>query len=398
MKILYLHQYFSTPLGHGGTRSYEFSKRWVAMGHTVRVITGKSFDPSLQPNSAQKIDGVEVTTVNTEYSGKMSYVNRIWSFFKYVIQTSILILRDSNYDVIIATSSPLTICIPALLGKFIHKKPYIFEVRDVWPDAAIDAGILKNCFIIRLSKILESLAYKYAQSIVSLSDGMCDRIRNKGVCKSKLHIIPNCCDFEIFSPIKGRSSEIKFKPRNCFVVLYCGSINHANNIEYLVDVMSILKHNGQIQFVIIGNGNKLDYLKSEIIDRNIKNVTIKGYVSKSKLSEYFHDSDCGLVTFLCSKVFYENSPNKFFDYSAAGLPTIFNRSTWLQPYLQKYNIDYIADCSDPRSMANIIISMANNKEELPLISSKVIQLAKEEFDRDVMASKFLNILINSGNG
>ena len=327
MKILYFHQYFTTPRGSGGIRSYEFARRWVLAGHEVHVVTGTAFDPTLPKNGDVTIDGIQVTSVGVGYKAEMGFLSRIKSFMHYAFKSTIIALGARNYDVVLATSTPLTVAFPALAAKWIAGRKVIFEVRDVWPDAAIDAGVLKNPGLIFLARILEWAAYASANHIVPLSIGMQKRIIGKGVDHSKMTMIPNCSDISLFRPdVDGVHLRKEFQAEDKFIVLYAGAVNLANDSGYLIEVADILKKHPEIEFWIVGKGNRFDYLKAEIKKRNLHNMIFHGLQPKHKIPDYAAAADAGLVTFIPQPVYYDNSPNKFFDYIAAGLPILFNRN------------------------------------------------------------------------
>ncbi|MGI6776573.1 MAG: glycosyltransferase [Acetivibrionales bacterium] len=150
MHILYLHQYFTTPWISGGTRSYDFARRWVDKGHKVTVLTSSAFiGGSCSRNSNKginfiKIDGLDVVVINVTYSQHMPYLRRVMAFLLFMICASVYLLKKNDFDLVFATSTPLTIAIPALVARLRNKVPFIFEVRDLWPEYPADFGIIKN--------------------------------------------------------------------------------------------------------------------------------------------------------------------------------------------------------------------------------------------------------------
>lgn len=393
MRILYFHQYFITPKGSGGVRSYEFARRWVKAGHDVHVVTGTAFDSSLPQNGDVIIDGIRVTTVGVSYRSEMGFLSRVKSFLRYAIKSSFIAMRAKKYDVVIATSTPLTVALPAIAAKWLSGRKVIFEVRDVWPDAAVEAGVLKNPVLISLARLLERAAYCNSSHIVPLSLGMQKRIKGKGVAASKMTMIPNCSDTSVFRPdLDGLDLRRKHSAENKFIVLYAGAINLANNSEYLVAVAHILKKNRDIEFWVVGEGNRYEYFKADIETRGLHNIKLHGLQPKRMVPNFAAAADVGLVTFIPQPVYYENSPNKFFDYIAAGLPVLFNRTTWLEKMLADYGNGIVCDPNDPSSMAEQIVILMNNPKLCEKMGRQSRKLAEDVFSRELMADKYLQIM------
>ena len=203
MNILYIHQYFNTPKEPGGTRSYWISKKLVDRGFKVIVITSKR--GSDQPRF-KTIEGIKIIYVNVSYDQSMNLIQRAYSFLKFTLLSTIEALKIRNVKMVIATSTPLTIGIPALIIKIIKKTPFIFEVRDLWPDVPIEMGAIKNPILIKLLKALEIRLYKESSHIVALSPGMKDGI-TKYVQPNKISVIPNMAKIAEFWP-RNKNLEI----------------------------------------------------------------------------------------------------------------------------------------------------------------------------------------------
>ncbi len=395
MKILYLHQYFCTPKGSGGVRSYEFARRWVEDGHKVVVLTGMSaYDNSLPANSETIVDGIHVHTLGVKYSTNMGIVRRMWAFFQYAVISSWYAAQSKSFDLVLATSTPLTIAIPALIAKYIAQRPTVFEIRDVWPDAAVDAGMLKKGVLYQCARWLEMKAYRKSDQIVALSDGMLDRIVSKGIPKEKIEMFPNCSDVESFDPLRfdRKSLRQEFGVTDEFVLLYVGAINTANDMPFLVKCIDALKKNRNVKWWFVGGGNQLDYLQSAVEQLNARNVIFWGKKQKSEVPKFVHAADAGVVSFINKPVYYENSPNKFFDYIAGGLPPIFTRSTWLKPYLGQYHAALICENNTVDEFVTLVKSLMSDAEYCDYISKNVLELAKKTFSRDRISSRYIKLL------
>lgn len=393
MRILYIHQHFCTPAGPGGTRSYEFARRWVQQGHQVLLLTGTGYDPTLPDNDEIEIEGIRVRTLGVRYDTKASFAGRLRSFLAFAWKSLWHAARARDVDVVLATSTPLTVALPALAARWIAGRPMIFEVRDVWPDAAVDAGVLRNPVLIGLARMLEAAAYRSATHIVPLSTGMQDRICRKGVPRAKTTVIPNCSDLDLFGPdVDGSALRREHGAADKFIALYVGAVSLANDIAYLVEVAEQLRDQPDIEMWFVGGGSRLDYLKAAARDRGLSNIRCFGPQPKRQVPAFAAAADVGLVTFIPQPVYYENSPNKFFDYIAAGLPVVFNRTTWLKRYLDQYQAGWCCDPHRPETFVDALQRLRGDRDLRRRMGRNARRLAEQEFSRDRMAERYSVLL------
>ena len=204
MKILYIHQHFTYPSGAGGARSYYFARKLIEHGHSVTMLCGgiEGSDTGVQSsNIISEItrEDIRVLKVNVPYSNKQSFFKRILSFIKFILFASKIVLTE-KYDLIYATSTPLTVGVLPLLAKFLRRKKYIFEVRDLWPEVPQALGIIKNRLLLKLLYIFEWLIYRFSECCVGLSPGMIDGIR-RSCPKNRVYLLPNACDNGFFADV-----------------------------------------------------------------------------------------------------------------------------------------------------------------------------------------------------
>ncbi len=392
MNILYIHQYFCTPAGPGGVRSYEFARRWVEEGHGVDVLTGVGVDHTLEGNRVLDIDGIRVHTLGISYDNELSFTARLWSFAVFAAKATVRAARARNYDTVLASSTPLSVAIPALAAKLLGHKRIIFEVRDVWPDAAVDAGVLKSTILIALARLLEMATYRAVDHIVPLSTGMQDRLLGKGVPRDKMTVIPNCCDLDLFEPCCGASRKGReLTSDDRFVILYVGAVSLANDIGFLANAIELTRPNARVEWWFVGGGNRLELLKQRVKDCGAENVRFLGPQPKQAIPGYMAQANVGIVSFLPTPVFYENSPNKFFDYIAAGLPVIYSRTTWLAPEIEKSNAGFVCASNSPQEMVCRIEQLQEDEGLRSEMGQNARTLAEQKFSRNTMAAKYLTL-------
>lgn len=402
MKILWIQTFFGTPQGWGSQRQYAFAKRWVAAGHAVDVLCTAAYDSSLTPGCECVVDGIRLHVSRAAYVPQMGFLRRCAAFLRFMLGAVWFVTRHgASYDVLIASSGPLTNLIPAILGRWFHRLPFVFEVLDVWPDAAVEAGVLKNPLVTAFSRGLERTGYRWASRIVTCSTGMTARVCGKlglpdtgaGMCPdARVTTVAHGSDLD--QP-DARACRLRFLtehelPENVCLVLYMGAMGVSNAVEDVAEAMRLTADKPEVFWVFAGSGAKEGLLREQLArGRGV----FLGKRTNVQMREVCASADVNVVTFMHAPLFYENSPNKFFDGIAAGLPEVFNRSTWLEPWLREYDCGVVCPGNEPgRELARAILALADDPERRKQMGRNARRLAEEVFDRDKLAKKYLTLL------
>ena len=394
MKILYFHQHFSTPQGSTGTRSYHFAKKLVEAGHEVYVICGSynvavtglngKFAKGLRKGT---VEGINVTEIDVKYSNRDTFIKRTFLFIKYALY-SIKISLSEDYDLLFATSTPLTASLPGIIAKIFRNKPFIFEVRDLWPELPKAMKIIKNPFILGAMDILETIAYKSASACIGLAPGIIDGIRKKEPNK-KVVFIPNGSDVSL-------NINKKETKREKFIAAFTGAHGYANGLHIILDTAKVLmkKKCYDIEFHFIGDGALKSHLKIRAKEENLSNCHFLNPMDKGKLFDYIiKNVDVGLMILDNIPAFYYGtSPNKFFDYISLGLPVINNYPGWIADHITKSQCGKVVRPDDSIAFSQAILDLKNNPQEMKTMSLKSLELAKNEFNRDKLNEDFLKFI------
>lgn len=406
MKVLYFHQHFTTPKGSTGIRSYVMSKKILQMGHEVTIVCGSFIGADTGLKDSFKngfrrgyVDGIEVIELDISYGNKDRFFKRFLSMTKYFFKAIYFVFKE-KYDLVFATSTPLTAGIPGIISKWIKRKPFIFEVRDLWPELPKEMGIIKNPIILLLMSILEWVSYKSADYIIALSPGIKDGIKRRGIPENKISMIPNGCDLDIFKNKAATKWRPKGVNKNDFIALFSGTHGIANDLNSILDAANELKKRGRedIKIILIGQGGQKSKLIQRATSENLDNVIFMNPIDKINLSGLMAEVDIGLQVLANIPAFYYGtSPNKFFDYISAGLPVINNYPGWLADIISHNNCGFVVPPENPKSFANALIKAADHKEDLFVMGHNSLMLAKRDFDRVKLANDWYHIVRNVHN-
>ena len=397
-KILYLHQHFSTPEGATGIRSYEMAKRLIEQGYEVTMVcgcyegggTGLNND-FIKGRRFGYIDGINIIEFDLVYSNSDSFIRRSITFLNFALK-SIGVAMTSKYDVIFATSTPLTAGIPGILARWFRGKPFVFEVRDLWPELPKEMGVIKNPVVLSAMSMLEWCSYHSAQRCIGLSPGIVEGIKKRGVKACKVEIVPNGCDLSIFA-----DNVDPWRPKGIadtdLMAVYTGTHGQANGLDAALDAAAELKKRGRddIKLVFVGQGKLKEGLQARAKLEGLDNVIFHPPVNKSKLAELMKGADIGLQLLANIPAFYYGtSPNKFFDYISAGLPVLNNYPGWLAGMIKDNGCGYAIEPGNAKAFADALENAANNMKFLPEMGKKAQALAKRDFNRHDLADKWIN--------
>lgn len=396
MKIIYFHQHFSTPKGAVGIRSYEMARRLIARGHDVTIVCGSygGGDTGLKSTFVKRIrrgtvDGINIIELDLAYSNSDGLLRRATTFLQFAL-SSIKIALVEPYDLIFATTTPLTAGIPGIFARWLRGKKFVFEVRDLWPELPKAMGVIRSPFLLGALSFLEWASYRSAHRIIGLSPGIVEGIVHRGVDPSRIALIPNGCDLDIFSEavLPWRPADIA--ETDC-LALFAGTHGLANGLDSVLDAAKELKRRDRvdIKFLLIGQGKLKPLLQERALKEGLENVVFHEPVNKEKLSGLMASTDLGLQILANVPAFYYGtSPNKFFDYIAAGLPVLNNYPGWLAGMIEQNNCGYVVPPNDSSAFADALESAADSRDLLIEMGCNAQKLAREKFDRALLSNQF----------
>lgn len=404
MRILYLHQFFLTRAGSGGTRSYEFARHLVAAGHEVVMVTagsGASAAGRTVVRPAERtVDGIRVLELRGGYADyaratATAYPRRIAAFLRFAAEATVTALRGPAPDVVFATSPPLTLALPGILAARRHRVPLVFEVRDLWPEAPIQMGALESPVARRLARMLERTVYRASRHVVALSPGIRAGVIAAGVEPARVTLIPNASDLDLFSPtLDGGELRRELGLEGRFVCSYFGTMGEANDLSQVIGAADLLQRRGEdsIAFVLQGEGKRRPALAEEIGRRGLRNVLLLPAGDKASAARLAAASDACLTIFKDVPVLATNSPNKLFDTFAAGRAAIVNTTGWQRELVERHEAGLFARPGDPAHLADQVRTLSEDPRMAAAYGRNARRLAEREFDRRLLAERLRVVL------
>ncbi len=389
MKILYLHQYFKTPEEGGAIRSYHLATTLVKDGHEVELITSHN----KSTYELKLVDGIKVHYLPVYYDNSLGSLSRIISFIKFIVVAYLKAKTISGVQLCYASSTPLTVGIIALRLKRKFNIPFFFEVRDLWPEAPIQMGIIRSSLLKKFLYGLEKRIYKEADKIIALSPGIKEGIENV-ITDKQIVVIPNMADCQFFLvKEKEPALEQKFGVKGKFVLSYFGTLGRANKVQYLLEAAMECKKAKltAISFLIAGKGKELTYLKSLATKWELTNLRFIDYLDREGVRELLNITDAVYISFDSIPVLETTSPNKFFDAIAAEKLCIVNSKGWIKELIEREQCGFYADPVHPPEFTTKLAEFTTNKTKLKDYQQNARKLADKSFSKELLLPQFLKL-------
>jgi len=408
MRVLLLHQYFLEPDDAGGSRWNEMTKAWIGKGHKVTVLAGM-----IHPNGTEKRkeykgkyfvkkyqDGVTVIRCHVSESYNNGFAGRLWGYFSFMFSSlwAGLFKTRQKFDVIIITSPPLFVGFSGYMISLLKKTPFVFEVRDLWPESAIDTGVLNNKLVIKLAYRFENFVYKKANLINVLTPAFYKTlIEKKNVPERKLVMIPNAADFSLSEKILANFDRESFRKElkldGRFVITYVGAHGVANHLQQLLEAGKALEDT-PVLFLLIGQGMEKERLKQMAETMQVSNVRFIDPVPKTDVFKYILASDMGASVLKKVDTFKTVYSNKTFDYMSCKTPILMAIDGVSRELVETAEAGSYIEPENISEYNRIIRSYINEPERLATEGMNGYRYAKSNFDREVLAQRYINAILD----
>jgi len=404
MKILLIHQYFLGKNQGGGSRFNEMTKIWADEGHEITVIaswptvSGKKnplYEGKYVYHEKAYYKNIDVFRCHVSEVYNVNFVGRLWAYFTFVFSSiwAGLFRVRGKYDVLVVTSPPLFVGISAYILSIFRRLPLIFEVRDLWPESAIDTGVISNPWLIKFSYWFEKAIYKKANLINVLTPAFKEKlITNKNIPADKIIYIPNAADFSLADEVARNFDPVKFRKEegidDKFVITYIGAHGIANHLIQIIDAAEKLQDTN-VLFQLIGDGMTKASLKEEVKSRNLQNIRFVGFVNKSMAFKYILASNIGTAVLKKVDTFKTIYSNKTFDYMSCKKPILLAIDGVSRQLVEEADCGVFAEPENPDNIAEKVRQYIRGDFDIKKQGENGYKHAKEHFDREKLAHKYL---------
>ena len=406
MNILLIHQYFKEADVTGGARFNEMTRIWQEQGHNITVIAGNLFGQALKKRKEYKNkfitkknqNGIVVWRCYVSESYNKNFLGRLWGYFSFVFSGLIagLFRVKGKYDILLVTSPPLFVGIIGYVIFVFKRIPIIFEIRDLWPESAVETGVLKNKQIIRFAYWLEKFIYKKAKLINVLTPAFYKILNEqKSVPKNKLIEIPNAADFALSDDLLQKFDRDNFRKNNDFngrfVVTYVGAHGVANGLDQVLDTAALLKDTN-VLFVLVGTGMQKTHLMKKAEEMKLTNIRFYDPVPKREVLKYIIASDMGTSVLLKNDTFKTVYSNKTFDYMSCKKPILMAIDGVSRELVESADAGIFVEPENPIDFAEKVRYYISHPKLVITQGENGYQYAKANFDRKLLAEKYLSYL------
>ena len=403
MKILLLHQYFLEENDPGGSRWNEISKAWANLGHDVTVLAGM-----IHYNGNEKLPeykgkyfvkkqqgNVNVLRSHVSESYNSGFAGRLWGYFSFMFSSfwGGTFKVKGKFDVVIVTSPPLFVGVSGYLISKFKRAPFVFEIRDLWPESAIDTGVLTNKAIIKFAYAIEKFIYKKAKLINVLTPAFYETLNTKkNVSKEKLLMIPNAADFSLSEKLLNEFDTNEFRKKlgidDRFVITYVGAHGVANHLQQILEAGKKLEDTN-VLFLLIGQGMQKEKLIKLANEMDVKNVKFIDPVPKIEVFKYILASDMGTSVLKNVETFKTVYSNKTFDYMSCKKPILMAIDGVSRALVEDAKAGSFVIPEDPESFNQIIREYLKNPSRLKEEGENGYIYARKNFDRELLSKKYI---------
>lgn len=403
MNILLIHQYFLEDDDPGGSRFNEMTKVWTDQGHNITVLAGMMHYGGSEKRDEYKgkftyfrqQNEVSVWRCHVSEHYNANFIGRLWAYFSFVFSSiwAGLFRTKGKFDVILVTSPPLFVGITAYVLSKIKRVPFIFEVRDLWPESAIDTGVLKSNLLIKLAYKFERFIYKKASLINTLTPAFRQKlIVDKKVNKDKVIFIPNAADFSLSDELLTSFDIKKFREQNGFenkfVITYVGAHGVANHLQQILETGKLLEDTN-VLFLLIGQGMEKNKLMQLAKSMKCVNVRFIDPVPKKEVFKYILASEMGTSVLKKVDTFKTIYSNKTFDYMSCKKPILMAIDGVSRELVEAADAGVFVEPENPKDFASKVRFYLGNKELLKKQGENGYLYSKKHFDREVLSKKYL---------
>ena len=400
MKILLINQSFVPPDEPGHTRHFEMAQYLRKCGHEMVIVASDAnYQTGLRTVQRkglyveQVIEGIRVLRAYSAQTLHRSYFWRFISFFSFMFSSVWAALQVKDIDLIMGTTPPIFQAVSAWFVALVRRKPFLLEVRDLWPEFAISMGVLKNPVVITLAHWLEKFLYARAAHILVNSPAYKEYLVGKGVPEKKITFIPYGTDIDMFNPhVDGTSVREKLGLQDTFMVLYAGAMGQAHDLYTILRAAKCLREESQIRFVFFGAGKERANLEAEAQRLELRNVLFAGICPKKEMPFVIASADVCLAILQNIPMFRTTYPNKVFDYMASARPTVLVIDGVVREVIEASGGGVFVEPGNAELLAKTILDLSKDPQRVKQMGENARAYLVKNLDRRDKLAETLQFL------
>lgn len=401
MHILFLTHYFPPEVNAPASRTYENTRRWVRSGYNVTVVTCAPNHPNgvLYPgyknlwSQRDEKDGIKILRVKTYLSANRGFFKRTLNYISFMISATVQCYKVKNVDIVVATSPQFFCGLAGFIVSCLKSKPWVLEIRDLWPESIIAVGAIKKRWFIRQLETIETFLYARADHIVTLTEAFKRHIIGRDVAPSKITVNTNGADLDQFTPLpKENRFRSQHKLNEQFVVSYIGTHGMAHALETVLFAAESIKDRADIKFLLVGDGAERDKLLAEKEKRLLKNVIMLPQQEKEKVPGMIAASDVCLVLLRRTSVFKTVIPSKIFEALAMERPIILGVEGESAEIVKQGNCGICIEPENATQLAKAVLTLYQDVDYRIALGKSGRALIEIQYSRDALAANYLDVL------
>ena len=401
MHILFLTDNFPPESNAPANRTFEHARQWVASGHRVTIITCAPNFPEGQLFEGYKnrwfqteqMDGITVIRVWSFMTRNAGFVLRLLDFFSFMVSGFLGGLRVRDADIIIGTSPQFfTVCAAYCLAK-VKQRPFVFEMRDIWPESLQAVGMSNAGLSVRLAAPLADYLYRRADHLIVVTHSFKAYLQDRGVSGERVTVIPNGVDPDMFFPIPADISlQQELQLEDKFVVGYLGTHGLAHGLESVVEAARLAGQTDDltaVHFITVGAGAQFDRIKE--IASDLDNFTMIGQVSRADILRYWSLLDASLIHLKASPLFESVIPSKMFEAMAMGVPLLHGVGGESADIVRTSRSGICFAAEQPEALLSAIRQISTDKDAYQQMKTSCLSSA-QNYNRASLADRMADCL------
>lgn len=403
MKILFLTHYFPPEGNAPASRTYDNSKRWVAAGHEVTVLTcapnvpdGKVYDGYKNKLLQEEwIDGIRVIRVWTLLAANKGATLRILNYLSYLVTASVFGFFVPRPDVLVSTSPQFFCGLAGMLLAKVRRLPRILEIRDIWPESIQAVGAMKKSLATRMLEYVELFMYQSADQIVTVGPGYKEKLIDRGVSELKIDVITNGADLEFYSPgVADADLRAKYGCSTKFTAAYVGTIGMASGLDVALEASRKLKVKGDdsIRFLLVGDGAEREALEARVQREDLTHVVFTGRINKNEVPTLLRSVDVCFIHLRKSELFKTVLPSKLFEAFAIGRAVVLGVDGSAREVLEAAAAGIFIEPGNVDELLAAVETLKSDVELRQRFEANGLKHVREFYNRDKLANDYIDVL------